>query len=364
MKTIFNGALKLIIICYAILAFQTCKKESQIQPQASEENIALQSPQQFSLSSSYVVSTLVSGLNSNNLPKVQFPYHICSAADGTLYVSSPNAGVLTYKITQQGKVSKLPNLDGPYGIKAGANGSVYLTCITFSSDIGSIVKIDKNNVVTTIPSSVTFANPADLAIAPDSTIYVADELNNRIVKITKQGNTTIFAGKTGQIGLVDGQGGNARFSYPSNIRYANDGILWVVDGNGVSTGGQTIRKITLDGKVTTFFKLAPSQQSFINDLAVTNRDKNFNISPHENAFISITRSSPSDTSSLTQRKYQILHLSYDKVLTPITSLLTEGFQDGPAAQATFRGPTGLTVNPGGIFVADLSNNAIRKITRK
>ncbi|MXV51227.1 hypothetical protein GS399_09625 [Pedobacter sp. HMF7647] len=135
-------------------------------------------------------------------------------------------------------------------------------------------------------------------------------------------------------------------------------------GNTPNLGGQTIRHIKMDGTVTTFLKLDPSLNWAINDVAVTKRDKDFNLTSHENAFISITRSAVSDTSSLTQRKYQILHLSYDKVLTPITGLLTEGFQNGAAAQATFRGPTGLTVNPSGIFVADISNNAIRKISRQ
>lgn len=320
------------------------------------------------LSTSYIVSTLVSGVNPNNTSKVQSPYHICSAADGNLYVSAPNAGGLIYKIALDGKVTRLPNVSGTYGIKAGQNGTVYLTSIASSTtppyNVGSIVKIDKNKVVTTIPVSVGLNSPTDLAIAPDSTIYIADEYNHRIVKLTKDGKSSVFAGKTGQPGLLDGQGENARFNYPMYIRYANDGTLWVVDGNGMGKGAQTIRKITLDRKVTTFFSLGLNQESYINDVAVTKRDKNFITSPYENAFISITRSAVSNTSSITQRKYQILHLAYNKILTPITGFLTEGFQDGDASQATFRGPVGLTVNPNGIFVADISNFAIRKISKK
>lgn len=364
MKMNLNRVMLTLTSFILLFCFFGCKKEKVIdyKPNAQVEIDTPAMNLDLASVSSYTVSTLVSGLTSSFpiVSKVQYPFRICSSADGTLYVSAPNAGGLLYKISQQGKVTRLPNLDSPYGIKAGENGAIYMTSIKFSSDIPSLVKLDRNNVFTTIPVSVGLSHPLDLAIAPDSSIYIADELNNRIVKVTKQGISSVFAGKTGQKGTTDGKGGNARFTYPTNIRYANDGTLWVVDGSGTN---QSIRKITLDGTVSTFFKMSAIPDSYINDLAVTNKDKDFKISPHENAFISITRSSVHDTSSLTQRRYQILHLAYNKVLTPITSLSLEGFQDGDAAQATFRGPTGLTVKPEGIFVADLSNNAIRKITK-
>lgn len=356
MKTILNWTLTFIIICLVTCSLPGCKKDM-VSPETVTTIDAIQTPNARVLSGSYVVSSLVSGQTPQGQSIIFNPYRICSADDGTMYVTSPNSGGQIFKIDPAGKVTRLPNLDSPYGIKAGANGSVYVMRIPFTSNNATVVKIDKSKIITTLPVSIGLSNALDLAITPDSTIYIADQFNRRIVKLTKQGIASVFAGKTGQFGLVDGQGENARFSYPFAIRYANDGTLWVIDGDGGETGSQTIRKITLDGKVTTFFKLSASQHSYIQCLAVTNRDKDFEISPYENAFMFIT----DETST---RKNQLFHLSYKKVLTPITDLLADGFRNGDAAQATFFSPTGITVNPRGIFVADLGNNAIRKITKK
>jgi hypothetical protein len=101
MKTILNGVLKLSVVCFITFTFQTCKKESELQPQAVKEDNALQISGQVSVGTSYIVSSLVSGVNSQNLPKVQSPFRICSATDGSLYVSSPNSGGLIYKISQR-----------------------------------------------------------------------------------------------------------------------------------------------------------------------------------------------------------------------------------------------------------------------
>jgi len=51
---------------------------------------------------------------------------------------------------------------------------------------------------------VSLNSPLDLAIAPDSTIYIADEFARCIIKLNKQGVASVFAGKQGQAGLIDG----------------------------------------------------------------------------------------------------------------------------------------------------------------
>nr|WP_294941614.1 hypothetical protein [uncultured Mucilaginibacter sp.] len=360
MKTNTKSALSIAVPIMVCISLAGCKKDILL-PEKNPNMLALQVTGTPVAGDAYTVSTLVSGLGTDGLLKIQSPYRICSATDGTLYITAPNSFGAIYKIKPDGNLSKLANIHQSYGIKAGENGTVYVTRIIETqsppTSTGSVVKLDKNNVATTIPVSIPLTSPLDLAIAPDSTIYIADEFKRCIIKLTKQGVASVFAGKSGEMGLVDGQGGNARFSYPFAIRYANDGTLWVLDGNGTDKGSQTIRKITLDGRVTTFFKFKPEDNSYINSMAVTKRDKDFNISPYENAFMFIT-------SNNGRQQNQLVHLSYDKILTPITGLRPDGFRDGNAGQAAFFSPTGLTVNPNGIFVADLGNNAIRKIVKR
>ncbi|TFF39815.1 NHL repeat-containing protein [Mucilaginibacter psychrotolerans] len=360
MKTNTKAALNIAVPVMVCISFAGCKKDMLI-PKKKTHDLELQVTAPPVAGDAYTVSTLVSGLGTDGLLKIQSPYRICSATNGNLFITAPNSFGAIYKINPDGILTKLANIHNSYGIKAGENETVYVTRIVQTqmppSEIGSVVKLDKNNVATTIPLSIPLASPLDLAIAPDSTIYIADEYKRCIIKLTKQGVASVFAGKSGEMGLVDGQGVQARFSYPFAIRYANDGTLWVLDGNGTDKGSQTIRKITLDGSVTTFFKLKPEENSYINSMAVTKRDKDFNISPYENAFMFIT-------SNNGRQQNQLFHLGYDKVLTAITGLRPDGFRDGNAGQAAFFSPTGLTVNPNGIFVADLGNNAIRKIARK
>jgi DNA-binding beta-propeller fold protein YncE len=56
-----------------------------------------------------------------------------------------------------------------------------------------------------------------------------------------------FAGKPGVAGHLDGQGSNARFSYPSGIAMNDQGMIYVADADS-----NRVRKITPEGEVSTF----------------------------------------------------------------------------------------------------------------
>src|SRR6185503_6995759 len=86
-----------------------------------------------------------------------------------------------------------------------------------------------------------FSDPFGVAVAADGTIYVADAgESNRIRKISPDGNVTTLAGATE--GFADGAGASASFNTPSALAFGPDGNLYVAD-----TGNNRIRKITLDG---------------------------------------------------------------------------------------------------------------------
>jgi DNA-binding beta-propeller fold protein YncE len=88
-----------------------------------------------------------------------------------------------------------------------------------------------------------FSLPKGVAVAEDGTIYVADTARIRV--ISPDGVVRTLAG-SGEIELRDGKGAEARFSPLADIVLGPDGALYVAD-----QANSAIRRVTRDGEVTT-----------------------------------------------------------------------------------------------------------------
>lgn len=152
----------------------------------------------------------------------RFYHPVGVALDGSsaLYVADADNHTIR-KITPQGRVSTLAGLAGH---KGSADGE---------------------------PATARFNLPHGLAVAADGTVYVADTDNHTIRQISPSGHVKTLAGLAGSAGSADGAGAQARFSHPSGLAIDANGNLYVADN-----GNYTVRKITPAGIVSTLAGLA------------------------------------------------------------------------------------------------------------
>jgi sugar lactone lactonase YvrE len=194
-------------------------------------------------------------------------------------------------------------------------------------------------------AAAQFNVPIGIAIDSTGNVYVADTQNNRVRKISPDGEVTTLAG-SGMSGNTDGQGTAARFDFPTGVAVGSAGNIYVAD-----TFNHLIRKISPDGEVTT---LAGSTMGFADGQGT---EVQFNM-PYKVVVDSAGNICVADFGNNRIRK-----ISPDGNVSTLAGNSAAGFADGQGAAAQFNGPIGITLgSAGNIYVADFSNNRIRKVS--
>ncbi|MFY9554255.1 MAG: IPT/TIG domain-containing protein, partial [Blastocatellia bacterium] len=195
------------------------------------------------------------------------------------------------------------------------------------------------------PAQARFRDPAGIAIAPDDSILIADAGNNRIRRVAPDGIVTTVAGD-GIAGFIDGFGSSARFDNPQGVAIDASGLVYVAD-----TGNNRIRRIALDGVVTTLAGGGtPGLQDGAGSLARFNAPRGLALDTSGNVYVA-------DTGNSSVR-----------IVTPSGNVSTVagdgtiGSSDSPGAR--FDGLVGIAVDGTALFVyvADTGNHRIRRVT--
>ncbi len=189
-----------------------------------------------------------------------------------------------------------------------------------------------------------FSATEGLALDGSGNLYVGDNGTSRVRKVSPAGMVSTLAG--GSSGDADGVGEQAQLRGPHGVVLDRDGNVYVAEYYG-----NRIRKISPGGIVTRFAGDGPAGSvdgagtaaRFWGPVGIgIDASGNFYVGDREN--------------------HRIRKITPQGVVSTFAGS-TAGYADGTGTAASFRWPQGIAVDPAGnVYVADTSNNRIRKIT--
>jgi len=283
-----------------------------------------------------------------------------ASPDGTITTVAGN-GTASY--SGDGGPATLASVNNPFGIAVDAAGSLYIA----DTMNNRIRKVPRGGVITTVAGNGTCGFSGDLGPAvsaslcgPDSValdsagnLYIADDANRRVRKVSPSGVITTVAG-TGTYGF-SGDGGpalNASFYYQRGLAVDAAGSVYVADAESGRirkfTPGGTINTVAGNGlyKAPTDGVLATS--SFLSTPFGVAVDGAGNIYIGE------------------ANNHRIRKVIPVGIISTIAGNGIPGFSGdgGPATGASLRYPLGGLAldSSGNLYVSDSGNNRVRKVT--
>jgi serine/threonine protein kinase, bacterial len=184
-----------------------------------------------------------------------YPSGLVVDSSGTIYVADYNnhkirkispAGVVTTLVTS-------PAIYNPIGIAVDGTGNIFVTTeygqvvykITSTGTVTTLAGTGYAGSTDGTGTVARFTNPRGIAIDGSGNLYVADYSNHKIRMISSVGVVTTLAG-SGTSGFANGTGTAASFNYPEGVAVDGSGNVYVADN-----GNDMIRKISPTGVVTT-----------------------------------------------------------------------------------------------------------------
>lgn len=308
------------------------------------------------------------------------PWGVAQDTDGTIYLADARDHRIR-KISPSGTISTLAGiglplyggdggpaaragLDTPHGLKLDGKGNLFFC----DWNNGMVRKIDlATGVITKIAGSGSFTfagdgGPAtqagmdcsDVAVDRNGNVYIADQLNNRIRKVTAStGQISTIAG-TGTLG-AGGDGGSAltaTLALPVGIAVDAQGVVYVADGftnnrvRRIDPSNGTISTIAGNGSFANTGDEGPANQAGVNFPQAVSIDSN------------------GDLVILTATNIRRVTLA-DRIIHRVAGNNTQtGYagDGGPALAALFLSPTFAAAAPNGdILISDFGNFRLRRV---
>jgi len=205
------------------------------------------------------------GMLSTLAVTFQGPTALAFDARGNLFVINSGNDTVS-KVTSQGVASTFAKgFKGAAGLALDAHGNLFVS----NSDTCTVNKVTPQGVVTVVPTGLGF--PSSLAFDAQGNLYVANFSAGTVSKVTPQGTLSTFAGgfsgpdglafdAQGDLYVANGKGTTVSkvtplgtvstflsgLDFPSGLAFDHLGDLFVLNGDG------TLKKVTAQGKVSTF----------------------------------------------------------------------------------------------------------------
>jgi sugar lactone lactonase YvrE len=350
-------AVYLLSVAIITVTFISCKKDKKGNEISTEKKVMV----------STVAGDGVDGFANGAALSARFdaPVDVVIAADGSIYVADYNnhrirkisagqvtsfAGSGTYGIVNGNGQSA--QFKDPYRVAIDGGGNIYMLDqvdprirkISAAADVTTYAGTDQAGFQNGDALLAQFqVNAEGIAADAQGNVYMGDTFNERIRKISTTGQVSTQAGN-GTEGLTDGDIATAQFRFPDGVAIDGQGNIYVADG-----GNFCIRKVTPAGVVSRF---AGSGTRGTSDGNAT--DAQF----YE--MIDIVADSHGNLFVIDDNR--IRKITPQGVVSTIAGS-TVGYADGEGSIAKFKDPLGLGIDAqDNIYVADANNNRIRKIS--
>jgi len=323
-----------------------------------------------------VVSTFAgSGSNGHadnmngQLATFDYPHDVTVDAAGNVFVAD-NSNYLIRKISPSGAVTTLAGTAGsngyndssngllaqfnyPHGVAVDQSDNVYVADldnqvireISATGAVTTLAGIGNSGYVDGSAQFARFDDPYSVAVDSSGNVYVADEYNNAIRKISN-GTVSTLAG-SGLVGAANGTGQAASFHGPHGVAVDASGNVYVSD-----SWNNLIRKITPAGLVSTYAG-GGSTAATVTGPALSgsfNNPQGLAVDAWGTVYVA------------DRGNNMIRAISPSGVLSVLAGQVTPGSTNATGTLASFDSPFGVAVDTAGnVYVADGNNDMIREI---
>ena len=296
--------------------------------------------------------------------------------DGNLYIGDGGSHRVR-KVDQNGTITTLAGTGPDYPDDGGPATQAFLHNPTYAwvDKVGRLYLVDSSDHrirrvnpggdITTIAGNGTAGfsgdggpavdaqlnDPVSLALDLAGNVYISDWANHRVRKVTPDGKITTFAG-SGH-GFFSGDNGpaiEADMSHPRGLALGSDGSLYIAD-----EWNHRIRRVDPAGIITTVAG---------NGAAAFSGDGGPARAAQLSGAFGVTMDDAGNLYIADSGNNRIRKVDPSGRITTIAGTGVAGFSGdgGPATLAQFNDPLGMSVGAdGAVYVADANNNRIRKI---